>query len=384
MKLLIQPGSGVAPIVKGIQRARTAVQIMVFRFDRREIENALVAAANRGVAVHALIAYTNRGGEQNLRDLEMRLLAAGVTVGRTAGDLVRYHAKVMIIDNRELYVLGFNFSFMDIERSRSFGVITTNAKFVREAVKLFDADAKRQTYEPGCAAFVVSPQNARQQLAAFIEGAKRELLIYDPKVADPQMIRLLEARAAAGVKIKILGRMTRTNEQIPVRKLSQIRLHTRSMVRDGKLVFVGSQSLRTAELDARREVGIIFSDTKLASQLLKVFEGDWMAIEGVKQDAAKEEGAPAAHGAKKVAKKIAKAVIKSLLPAGSGLSGIVNDAVGTDAASRIDIAELEQTVRETVVEAVKTMVQGAVDEKVVAKVDEKVVAKSEAEAQPAA
>ena len=380
MKLLIQPGSGVGPIVKGIQRARTAVQIMVFRFDRREIENALVAAANRGVAVHALIAYTNSGGEQNLRDLEMRLLAAGVTVGRTAGDLVRYHAKVMIIDNRELYVLGFNFSFMDIERSRSFGVITTTAKFIREAVKLFDADAKRQTYEAGCAAFVVSPQNARQQLAAFIEGAKRELLIYDPKVADPQMIRLLEARAAAGVKIKILGRMTRTNEQIPVRKLSQIRLHTRSMVRDGKLVFVGSQSLRTAELDARREVGIIFSDTKLASQLLKVFEGDWSAIEGVKQDAAKAEGAPAAQGVKKVAKKIAKAVIKSLLPAGSGLSGIVNDAVGADAASRIDIAELEQTVRETVVEAVKTMVQGAVDEKV----DEKVVAKSEAEAQTAA
>lgn len=376
MKLLIQPGSGVTPIVKGIQRARAAVQIMIFRFDRREIENALVAAANRGVAVHALIAYTNRGGEQNLRDLEMRLLAAGVTVSRTAGDLVRYHAKIMIIDKRELYVLGFNFAFMDIERSRSFGVITTNAKFVREAVKLFDADAKRQPYEPGCAAFVVSPQNARQEIAAFIEGAKRELLIYDPKVADPQMIRLLEARATAGVKIRILGRMTRTNEQIPVRKLSQIRLHTRSMVRDGKLVFVGSQSLRTTELDARREVGIVFSDSKLASQLLKVFEGDWTALEGVARSAANKEGAPAAKVAKKVAKKIAKAVTKSLRPVGSALSAIVENAIGADAASQIDMAELEQTVRETVVEAVKTMVEGAVDENV--------VEKSEAEVHPAA
>lgn len=376
MKLLIQPGSGVAPIVKGIQRARTAVQIMIFRFDRREIEKALVAAANRGVAVHALIAYTNRGGEQNLRNLEMRLLAAGVTVGRTAGDLVRYHAKMMIIDKRELYVLGFNFAFMDIERSRSFGVITTNAKFVREAVKLFDADAKRQSYEPGCAAFVVSPQNARQEIAAFIEGAKRELLIYDPKVADPQMIRLLEARAAAGVKIRILGRMTRNSGQLPVRKLSQIRLHTRSMIRDGKLVFVGSQSLRTAELDARREVGIIFSDSKLASQLLKVFEGDWMALEGVAQSAANQAGAPAAKAAKKVAKKVAKAVTKSLRTLGSTLSDIVKDAVGTDAASQIDIAELEQTVKETVVVAVKTMVEGAVDENV--------VEKSETEVPPAA
>ena len=68
------------------------------------------------------------------------------------------------------------------------------------------------------------------------------------------MIRLLEARAAAGVKVRILGRLTRHKGQILVRKLTQIRLHTRSMVRDGKLIFIGSQSLRTAELDARREV----------------------------------------------------------------------------------------------------------------------------------
>src|SRR5205809_762485 len=80
LKLLIQPGSGVAPLVKAIQQARSSVEIVIFRFDRREIENALVAAVGRGVSVHALIAHTNRGGEKHLRELEMRLLAAGVTV----------------------------------------------------------------------------------------------------------------------------------------------------------------------------------------------------------------------------------------------------------------------------------------------------------------
>ncbi len=362
MKLLIQPGSGVAPLVKAIQGALTSVQIMIFRFDRRQIENALVAAARRGVAVHALIAYTNRGGEQKLRDLEMTLLAAGVTVGRTAGDLIRYHAKMMIVDKRELFVLGFNFAFADIDRSRSFGVITTRPKFVREAVKLFDADAKRQSYDAGCDAFVVSPQNARQQLAAFIEGAKWELVVYDPKIADPHMIRLLEARAAAGVKVRILGRLTRSSEKLPVRKLSQIRLHTRTMVRDGKFVFVGSQSLRTAELDARREVGIIFSDSTVAAQLLKVFEGDWTALDGVEQRAATDEGTPAGKVAKKVAKKVSKAVAKGMSPPGSTLSDVVKSAVGAEVASQIDMAELEQTVKESVADAVKTMVQGAVDE----------------------
>ena len=42
-----------------------------------ELEKALAAAVARGVAVRALIAHTNRGGEKNLRKLEMRLLGRG-------------------------------------------------------------------------------------------------------------------------------------------------------------------------------------------------------------------------------------------------------------------------------------------------------------------
>ena len=93
MKLLVQPGDGVAPLVAGIDAARASVEILIFRFDRMEIEAALVNAVSRGVAVRALIAHTNRGGERSLRALELRLLGAGVTVARTADDLVRYHGR---------------------------------------------------------------------------------------------------------------------------------------------------------------------------------------------------------------------------------------------------------------------------------------------------
>src|ERR1700683_4712534 len=107
MKLLVQPGDGVMPLVDAINEAKTSVEILVFRFDRLAIEKALVNAVARGVNVRALIAYTNRGGEKGLRALEMRLLGAGVTVARTADDLVRYHAKMMIVDGRVLYLLCF-------------------------------------------------------------------------------------------------------------------------------------------------------------------------------------------------------------------------------------------------------------------------------------
>ena len=110
LKLLIQPDDQVTPIVAAIKGAKKSVEIVIFRFDRKDIEAALRDAAERGVRVHALIAYANRGGEQHLRELEMRFLAAGISVARTADDLVRYHYKFLVIDRRILYLLSFNYT----------------------------------------------------------------------------------------------------------------------------------------------------------------------------------------------------------------------------------------------------------------------------------
>ena len=63
MQLIIQPEAGVNPIVKAIKTARKTIDVVIFRFDRDEIEKALGAAVQRGVVVRAQIAHTNRGGE---------------------------------------------------------------------------------------------------------------------------------------------------------------------------------------------------------------------------------------------------------------------------------------------------------------------------------
>lgn len=358
MKLLVQPGDGIMPLVKAIDHAKKSVEIVIFRFDRREIETALAKAVTRGVRVHALIAYTNRGGEKNLRALELRLLAAGVTVARTADDLVRYHGKMMIVDRRELFLLAFNFTYLDIEHSRSFAVITSNAKLVEEAVKLFVADTTRQPYTPGPAAFVVSPVNARKQISAFIKGAKKQLLIYDPEISDPAMLRLLEERVKGGAEIRIIGKTTRKSASLETRKLTQMRLHTRSMVRDGSDVFVGSQSLRPLELDARREIGVIFRNQKIASRLIKIFEDDWGQKELSPEQAAKEDAPPAA----KVAKKVARAVIKELPPVTPVVEVTVREVVGEGANVDLNPEELEESVKDAVKEAVKQVVRDAVEE----------------------
>ena len=278
MQLITQPEDGVAPIVEAIDRATKTVDIVIFRFDLDAIEKALTQAVGRGVVVRALIAHTNRGGESKLRKLESRMLKAGVTLSRTADDMVRYHGKLLIVDGRKAFVLGFNYTKQDIEKSRSFGLITRNPKIVRDIMKVVDADHNRTDLAVSSARVIVSPENARDRLAAFITGTKKELLIYDTGLTDDRMISLLKTRAEAGVKIKVLGKVEKKWEPElawRVRPFTKMKLHVRCMIRDRKTAFVGSQSLRKLELDHRREVGLITKDVRTVRKMAAVFDQDW-------------------------------------------------------------------------------------------------------------
>jgi cardiolipin synthase len=354
VKLLTQPGDGVNPLVEAIIGAKVSVDIAIFRFDRKEVEHAMVNAVSRGVHVRALIAFTNRGGEKRLRDLEARLLKAGVTVARTSDDLVRYHAKYVIIDRQELFLLAFNFTYLDIDQSRSFGIITRNKKVVDEASRLFEMDVKRQPYTAALDWLIVSPANAREALAEFIKGAKTQLYIYDPCISDPAMIRALVERKKSGIEVKILGRLTRGSTTIEVAKLHEMRLHTRMILRDGRHAFVGSQSLRTIELDRRREVGIVFEDAAITGSIAKTFLNDWKKAEEARLKKA-ETDTPTAQ----MAKKVAKAVVKDL-PDMMPLVETTLEEMGSNGVEMVlNAEELQDSVRDAVKHAVKSAVKDA-------------------------
>jgi len=274
MELIVLPDDGIKPLLNAINAAKKTLDLIIFRLDLKEVEKALEAAVPRGVNVSALIAHTHKGSDKRLRQLELRMLAKGVTVSRTGDDLVRYHGKMMIVDREELHLYGFNYTIADLN-SRSFGLVTREPKMVKEAIRLFEADSARQEFEPLQDGFVVSPENAREQLATFIKRAKKSLAIYDPDLSDTQMLRLLNQRVKKGVDVRVIGKVGRRAGSLRVQKLVDGRLHVRAMIRDGDAVFVGSQSLRGLELDGRREVGLIARDPKVVKRMQEVFEADW-------------------------------------------------------------------------------------------------------------
>jgi cardiolipin synthase A/B len=275
VRVVVQPEDGLKPILQGIARARRTLDVTIFRLDDKRITRAVQAAVGRGVTVRALVAHRNSAGAKELRSLEEWLLRTGATVCRTDSDLLRYHQKMMIADRRTLYVLGFNFTHQDIEESRSFGLVFEGGALVREATRLFEADCARRPFTPRSPSLVVSPHNARTRLGRLIRGARQRLLVYDDDVSDAAMIRLLSARAEAGVDVRIIGRVARKGRRLPAARYAGGRLHVRAIVQDSRCVFVGSQGLRTLELDRRREVGVIVKDEKVIRAVAALFEKDW-------------------------------------------------------------------------------------------------------------
>ena len=367
MKLIIEPTDGVGPLLAAIKGAKTSIDIAIFRFDRKDIEVALKAAAARGVKVTALIAFANRGGEQVLRKLELRCLDAGIIVARTADDLIRYHGKYMLIDRRVLYVLSFNFTHLDIDHSRGFGIVTTHAVWAREAAALFRADCTRTKYAPAAETFVVSPANSRKVMETFLKRAKTQLLIYDPKISDRGMLRILQERAKAGVEIKVIGSVA-GRTQLDVKRLTGNRLHTRTVIRDHRQAFVGSQSLRTAELDSRRELGLIIQDEKAVKALGDMFDADWASASDKKAAAAPPEQDVPKEDATVSDADAAKAVqvlTKELDPLAVSVKKAVRKAVakaGEDVLHDKDVKEtMKNVVKKAVKEAVKEAVQDAKD-----------------------
>ena len=169
------------------------------------------------------------------------------------------------------------------------------------------------------------------------------------------MTQLLEERAAAGVDVKIIGKLKSRGSRLAVRKLSRMRLHTRSILRDADRAFIGSQSLRALELEKRREVGIILRDRKTVSRLHAIFTEDWNLAEeyGLEKD-----DAGTAEPVTRIARRVAKAVTRDLPPVAPVLEVIVKE-VGPDI--DLDTQQVEEAVKQAVKDAVKEAVHLVVE-----------------------
>ncbi len=103
------------------------------------------------------------------------------------------------------------------------------------------------------------------------------------KISDNEFIALLQDKTQQGVEVRVIGRAAQKTSKLPMRTLP-FRLHARAILRDGKSAFLGSQSLRKLELEARREIGVIFHDKAAVKRMIQVFDKDWESSKALSND----------------------------------------------------------------------------------------------------
>ena len=110
------------------------------------------------------------------------------------------------------------------------------------------------------------------------------------------MIRILQERVEAGVERPHHRQGREGPRGLAAEPLPGKRQHLRAIVRDGRAAFLGSQSLRRLELDARREIGVIVRDAKVVEEIVKIFESDWADRRRPTGEGGGQEGRARARG----------------------------------------------------------------------------------------
>ncbi len=109
---------------------------------------------------------------------------------------------------------------------------------------------------------IVGPERARRQFTQLIEGAVSRIRIIDPKLSDPDLIALLNARRAAGLAVDVFG----------TKRIGDLKSHGKIMLIDDRVAVVGSLALAALSLDFRREVAIIVDEPDAVAEVQRLFE----------------------------------------------------------------------------------------------------------------
>jgi cardiolipin synthase A/B len=281
VSLIVQPGDSFFPIVNAIDKAKTSINITVFRMDDPIIQEALAEAHRRGVRVRVLVATSARGWEDKNRRLLKDAKKVGIEIKEPAGDSkgTRFHYKVMTVDGKQALVFTFNPTRENLHYTRDFGVHLFDEQIAAELNRLFNADWDDTAFAPDeRSPLLVSPYNSREKLTDFFTSAKSSIHIWDAKLSDPAIIRLLDQKAKDGVDVRVI-----CEEHPPVpagsaigsREITRFKLHAKCFVVDGERAVLGSMNLRTTSFDKRREVCVAIDDSSIAKRLEAVFTADW-------------------------------------------------------------------------------------------------------------
>ena len=293
LSLIAEPGPGDMPFLALIDSARHSIEMTMYELTDQRVEQALAAAAARGVHVVVLLDHGQYGAGRALNDAAYRYLAThGVTVAWAPTYFALTHQKSILIDTRVAAIMTLNLTPVYYSSSRDFAVLDHRPADVAQVAQTFDADLHHQRLTPsaGSGDLVWSP-GAQAPLGALIAHAQRSLDVESEEMDDPTITRELCQAAQRGVNVQVVMTYQPSSRaaltylagcRAQVRTYPEsaaLYIHAKLIRVDGSTVFIGSQNLSRQSLLYNRELGIVTDNPQIAAGTGHTFSADFAAAQ---------------------------------------------------------------------------------------------------------
>jgi phosphatidylserine/phosphatidylglycerophosphate/cardiolipin synthase-like enzyme len=288
VRLIVYPDESENTLLDAIRGARTRVYLTTYLLTDLRVIDMLVQARANGAEARVLLEDAPFGGGVAAKSAFERLEKAGIPV-KPGNPAFRFtHQKSLVID-QTAYVLTANMTRSAFQANREFGIVVTEPGDVAEIVAAFNADWERKPFAPASPRLIWSPINSRARINAVIASAASTLDIYAEVVQDNDQVRLMVEAARRGARVRLIApppdggtAATPTDDMarlraggVFVRQLRAPTQHSKMMLSDGRIAYIGSQNVTATSLDLNRELGMLISDPAVLARLASVFESDW-------------------------------------------------------------------------------------------------------------
>jgi cardiolipin synthase A/B len=284
LDVFVLPEAGPAPFLMAIDGATRSLRVMVYQMGTGPILDALVAKAEAGLDVQVILDVGQpRSNERPMARLE----AAGAKVIWSDVKFTYMHAKVIVADEAVAVISTGNYGAFYMAKARDVVVWDSDPADVDVLVSLFDADYARGEPDLDCTRLLVSPVNAKERLLDFIASAQKEVLVESMQLADRDVRAALADRKAHGVEVRALvadptwikpnaaAAAFLAEHGIATRHLKVPSVHTKAILVDAEVAYVGSINLSATSLTRNREVGLLVTEQENVATLRATFEDDW-------------------------------------------------------------------------------------------------------------
>ncbi len=272
-----------------INSATSSLDMTMYELKDTTVVNDLINLENSGVTVRVILdqkeSSTNSSAYNSLKD-------AGVGVVYSSTAFTYTHQKTITVDGSESLILTGNLTSEWYSTTRDYGVFDTDSSDVNAIEAVFDADYAHSSITPSDGDNLLwSPTTATDRLASVINGATSTLDVEEEEFSDSTIVDDIVAAAQRGVTVRVVledpsdysSEVSKVEDAggtvVGYDDPNGYYIHAKAIVADyGKSdmeVEAGSMNVTSNSLTNNRELGIILTDSSVASVIESAFNSDY-------------------------------------------------------------------------------------------------------------